>query len=472
MQPLVSPGTPREVPRLHTLLRQKCASTESEVGGQPLGEQTREHDILGVGGRPQKKKKTCNGVRGEGGRGESRRGGAPPRSLCLLLQGRTAEHHWLWGRWGGLLLRTSVVATLALHGVVVLLHLGLHWVQDLVQGGPVAVLREDAWSVERGVRLFLPVGDEAVTQGLLSCETAGRVDGEQPLDQVHGILRDVLPPRLGEEHPAVDLLQQLLALLLGTDLPGEGGRAGQHNVKHHADRPHVNKLHIVTGGQQRSHPMHLDAADDLRRDIKRGTAWGGVDHVVRQDLGQPEIGEADVVDVVDEDVLGLDVAVHNGVVVKVGNCGEQHLAHFRRVLLTQLAVGADPLVQVRVHLLQHHVDVLFGFDALVELDNRRLMHPPQDLLFVRHHVRLLPSQLRLVHHLHGSELSGFPTPTDDNLGECTSAHDFCHVDVILVRDAVQADGRRGGNRLRHGRVVQGGAFRCCVYREPMKYRDC
>ena len=54
----------------------------------------------------------------------------------------------------------------------------------------------------------------------------------------------------------------------------------------------------------------------------RGEVAGGAAHVVQplpglQQLGEPEVGELDVVVLVQQDVLGLDVAVHHAHAVTV-----------------------------------------------------------------------------------------------------------------------------------------------------------
>mmetsp|Transcript_43582 Transcript_43582/g.115056 ORF Transcript_43582/g.115056 Transcript_43582/m.115056 type:complete len:269 (+) Transcript_43582:248-1054(+) len=147
----------------------------------------------------------------------------------------------------------------------------------------------------------------------------------------------------------------------------------------HAQRPPVH-LHPVPG-----------ALDHLRRQVVRGTPE--CEGHVHDDLGEPEIAELHVPVVVNEHILGLEIAVadlHGVQVLK----SEDHL----RAVELGVIIGQSPLLPQMTHelapdhILQQEEQPVVILERGEQVDQERVLHDLQNRLFRSQMLDLLQTQ--------------------------------------------------------------------------------
>mmetsp|Transcript_53348 Transcript_53348/g.108529 ORF Transcript_53348/g.108529 Transcript_53348/m.108529 type:complete len:356 (+) Transcript_53348:57-1124(+) len=131
----------------------------------------------------------------------------------------------------------------------------------------------------------------------------------------------------------------------------EDGLPHQHLAQDAAQGPHVDTLVVARGAQQ-----DLRCTVPTRGDVVRqhGAASGGR---LGQRTAQAEVTQLHVAVGVEEQVGGLDVPVEQLCSVHVVQRLQQLVAHILLVDVLQ-DVGADDVVQIRFHIVEHKVDVL------------------------------------------------------------------------------------------------------------------
>ena len=159
-----------------------------------------------------------------------------------------------------------------------------------------------------------------------------------------------------------DLPLRFQQVLRVSNISGGVGPADEQLRENHPRRPHVNGTRVVAG-----------AVEELRRAIPEGNDDMG--HGVLgfgEGAGEAEVGEFDFAFGGDEEVVGFDVAVEDGVGVDVEYCAEEH-AHPGFDVGGAVGDGGvfDEFFQVAVReVLDDHVDVLvFGGEDVEEGDD-------------------------------------------------------------------------------------------------------
>ena len=169
--------------------------------------------------------------------------------------------------------------------------------------------------------------------------------GEHARHQVLAVVRDSRPFRRLEAHV---LLQDRRHDRPPGSCP-EGGHATEGDIQHHPRAPYVCLRAVGLQEHFRRHvlgrPQHL--LDPLPRVEERGDA---------------KVDELDVVvagAVAEEDVLGLDVAVHDAAEVAVQQGLDKRAAHLGGRLLGQATALTDAVKEVAAQAQLHHdVDLL------------------------------------------------------------------------------------------------------------------
>lgn len=183
--------------------------------------------------------------------------------------------------------------------------------------------------------LLAPVGfrpgDPRVRQRFVARHARRRVDGQAALDELAGLHADAAPVlERGEavvrDEDGLHFLQVAVAV--------EGRVAAQQEVGDDADGPDVDGLAV---------PGFLE---DLRRHVARRAA-GCRQHVELlfvHDAAEAEVGDQQVGVVfwrAEEEVFGFEVAVHDAVIVQVGDGGEGGADQVRGVGFEVAAFAAD-----------------------------------------------------------------------------------------------------------------------------------
>ncbi len=175
---------------------------------------------------------------------------------------------------------------------------------------------------------------------------------------VLGELGDARPGTLrGRAHQPEDLLQLVLV-----GRAGEQGPAGVHLRHDAAGRPDVD-----------ARVVRATAEKHIRRTVPEGHHFvgEGVDGNT-ECAGQTEVCKLQLAASVDEEILRLQVAVQDAVVVAEGDATEElvHEGLDRDVVqLAAIAARIHVFLQVLVHVLEYEHELVFGMDDIVQGDN-------------------------------------------------------------------------------------------------------
>ena len=243
---------------------------------------------------------------------------------------------------------------------------GADGVDGGVQGAAgVEVLLDSGQEIGGGAGGGAGADDEGMLQRLVGGDALLRVDGQAAADEVLGLGGDAAPVLDGGE-AVVGAEDGLHLLEVGVAV--EGGVAAQQEVGDDADGPQVDGLAVA------------GLAEDLGRHVAGGAAGGGqdVELVLVHDAREPEVGDEQVGVVLgraEQQVLGLEVAVHDAVLVEVGN-GRQHRAdQVRRVRLVVRALAADAVEQLAAQRqVGDEVEVVHGLEVVDEREDVLVAH--------------------------------------------------------------------------------------------------
>ena len=201
--------------------------------------------------------------------------------------------------------------------------------------------------------------DPRVLEQLLDREPLRRVLGEQPLDEVLRLPRDLVPARRREVgRLRLDAVRRLLGV--GLALGVEGVVAAQRDEEHHAERPHV---------RRQPHPAVLDR---LGRPVRPRAAPVLRDVVVALRVArQPKVDEPHLPVLGEQQVLGLDVRVAHALRVQQRQRAAHLLEHGRRLGLRVRADLDDVVEQLAsVDKLHHNVEARRRLVEVVDLTDR------------------------------------------------------------------------------------------------------
>mmetsp|Transcript_10454 Transcript_10454/g.43278 ORF Transcript_10454/g.43278 Transcript_10454/m.43278 type:complete len:343 (+) Transcript_10454:2484-3512(+) len=195
----------------------------------------------------------------------------------------------------------------------------------------------------------------------------------------------------------LDLLEQVRD---GLVVEGEG--AAQERVQDHPARPHV---HLRTAVEL--------TGDNLRRGVVRRPARRLQKVPVPHHVAQAKVRDLHVGLGVQQEVLGLEIAVDHHVAVAVLDAGDDLLKEVSRLVLAETTLLHDVVEELAaLDVLHDHVDVVRGLEDLIQADDVRVHEQPQDLD--------LPANLLL--HVDGldllavQDLDGHLVPGEDVLG--------------------------------------------------------
>ena len=311
-------------------------------------------------------------------------------------------------------------------------------------------------STSSSFRPFLIHGWRCISAMVALCSTLGV---RMRLRQVDGVLAEVR--RVGELG-----LDDLAEEVHHADLV-ERQVAGQQDVQDDAGAPHVRRLAVVALVHQH-----------LGRHVV-GRAARGVEEVERRHLrprfahraaavlrldGQLARAEAEVGDleralVVQEEVLGLEVAVAHAIHVAVRQAADELaevLARAARAVLLQLALLHDDVEQLAaLHELQHQVDGGGAGQHLLELDDVGVLERLHDgdlLLDLLAHLR--GADLGLVHHLQRHALARLAVLRQLHLAE-RALPQLLPQDVLATRAGPERAGVRPERHCRRRRTEEG-----------------
>lgn len=236
--------------------------------------------------------------------------------------------------------------------------------------------------VPRLVLLLVQLLEERVLEGLLGAQPLGRVVAKQLAEEVEGVLLDAGEQLLeGDALRFLDAVIEEVADALVLDLVHQGLRQGaqeSHEALHlfgevflpeehfpqvkfsedAAGRPHIYLggvvLRLVLEQEFRGAEP---AGDHVRRQVV-----GGVDALVL-DGGQAEVADPQLALLIDQQVLRLDVPVDDTCRVDVLEPAGQLVHEELFVLPRNLVVQADDIMQVRVHVVSHDVELAEVLDV-------------------------------------------------------------------------------------------------------------
>lgn len=290
-----------------------------------------------------------------------------------------------------------------------------------------------------------------VHSGRFCRNTVRRVALEKLSDDVLCFGRNVGPMVIGKENALIDLGKQIATFVGSLHLPREGRPSAQEDVHDDATAPQIQQLDLLLRGDEGRDAAvaGIDGGDDLRRDVESSATRRVLDVGARglaDDLGQAVVSETDVVPVVDEDVLELDVAVHDVDVVEIRDGGEELLHDLRALHLVELAAAPDgEFEEVALHEFHDHVDLRRRGDALVELQNVGVARAAENFLLVGEHRH----DLSVVEVCHGHDFDGAffvlaaLLDAGDDAGEGAGADLIVVVDVVEFADVASGNGGSG-----------------------------
>lgn len=196
-----------------------------------------------------------------------------------------------------------------------------------------------------------------VIEHILAGEPQIGIGLQHVADQVAHIVTDVVPVRLGELVQAEqDGVEQQLLLVVRRH---ERREAAQQNVQNDAGRPDVD-LHggIDEGVRSNQSTVHVSRVylqsvaglhQDLGRHVRRCAAHrqqGLHDLAGQPKVGQLEFGHLAVGVQLDEQVLRLDVAMHDAQRVQVGHGGGQMAHHDARMRFGEARGRGDRIEEI------------------------------------------------------------------------------------------------------------------------------
>lgn len=195
---------------------------------------------------------------------------------------------------------------------------------------------------------------------VLDIEALGRVRIQDARYQVLGLVAE-------ERRQFVFSVQNLLIQLLRV-LVLERQIAADHGVQDDSAGPNV--------GAESEVPLALD---HLGRGVAR-TAAGGLEALAMLvEVGQTEINELDRVVVVQQQVLWLEITMHNAKLVNILDSADDLLIHLGSLVLLKSPILHDVLKQLTARAILHdEVQVVMVLNHLVQLDNLRVTHLLQD----------------------------------------------------------------------------------------------
>lgn len=134
----------------------------------------------------------------------------------------------------------------------------------------------------------------------------------------------------------------------------EGQTSAEHHIQDDAAAPHI---HL--------RPRVQRAPNHLRRGVVRAPAAGLHEVAVLDLVREAKVGDLDVEVVVEEDVLGLEVAVHDLEAVGVVDAGDHLLEEAAGLRLGHLALVDDVLEELPAGIFEHDDDVRWGRDHFI-----------------------------------------------------------------------------------------------------------
>ena len=257
----------------------------------------------------------------------------------------------------------------------------------------------------RALDVLAVLDDPGVLEHVARRAARVRVHGQQRVDEVLGLVGDLAPEVVVELVDAgLDALVELLVVVVV-----EGRVAAEQDVREHADGPHVDLLAVGL------------AVQDLRRDVARRAAELVEAPRARELRREPEVAELDRRVVVvrhAQQILGLEVAVHDAQVVAVLDRLEQDQDQVPRLLLAVELLLGDALEELaaldEVH---HQIKHRRLVEERVQLHDVRVVQLLQDVHLLEQG-RLVVQVQRLL----GDALDREPPPAVLVLGHAHDGH--------------------------------------------------
>lgn len=191
------------------------------------------------------------------------------------------------------------------------------------------------------------------------------------------------------------------------------------------------------------------AREHLRRDVG-GRAAEGVEKPIGVELigdgRESEIGDLEIAALVDEEVLGLEVAVEDAPCVAEADGGDELLEVPSRDVLLEAALGDAREELPAADVLHDEVDLGLGGHDLEEADDVGVAHAAEDGdLALDVWDEAVAEGLLLVEHLDGDGLAGVGVAGEVDLGEGAVAEEPAQL-VAAEQEAPALVGPRGGGR--------------------------
>mmetsp|Transcript_24197 Transcript_24197/g.63890 ORF Transcript_24197/g.63890 Transcript_24197/m.63890 type:complete len:496 (-) Transcript_24197:329-1816(-) len=289
-----------------------------------------------------------------------------------------------------------------------------------------AVLLEESMLAQR----------QPAAAGLVAAQPVLHLDSQQRVDEDPPLVRD--EPLLDLKPAAHDVLEHLE---LGD---GDEGRLQVDQlVREHAEAPPVHKERVAV------------PQDDLGREVLGRAADGPRALVRRDDLGEAKVDNLEVAVLVDEQILGLEVAVGDEVVVQVLE-GEGDVGRVEGdVRLRELAALAlDDIGEHREELsplneVEEQVEVLRVLEGATQLEQEGVVADAEQVTLLLDVLRLvLGEDVLLRHHLERIARVGLLPMGELDTAVAADAEGLDHREFLevggvldgLTRAAVDADG--------------------------------
>lgn len=152
----------------------------------------------------------------------------------------------------------------------------------------------------------------------------------------------------------------------------QGGtyETGEHFIDQSAEGPPINFLVVALATQYFGCDVLGRATEGMCFGVKSKSC-----------LAQSKIDEANMALHVEQQVFGLEIAIHNVVVVQIAEGQHDFSGVEPSALFTEIVVAREVIKQLAaVEVIDHHIEVQLGLKSVLEIDQERVINVFQNLV--------------------------------------------------------------------------------------------